>query len=79
MQFTITGANTMSDNLDVREWTCKYDKETDVFTMETNYVVINEDGSLSPEDKIYTMVITKLDDSSFSGTDNQGAIIGTRS
>ncbi|MBR5976654.1 MAG: hypothetical protein IK046_02490, partial [Clostridia bacterium] len=69
----------MADNVDGRDWTCKYDKETDTFTMETNYVALDKNGNWVPEDKIYTMVITQLDANSFSGTDDQGAIIGTRS
>ena len=46
--------------------------------MTTNYVMLDKDGKWVPEDKAYTMVITNLDKSSFSGTDNDGAISGTR-
>ena len=76
--FTITGTATMKDNATERTWTCKYDEKTDTFTLTTNYVMLDKDGKWVPEDKTYTMVITNLDKSSFSGTDNDGAISGTR-
>ncbi|MCR4747329.1 MAG: hypothetical protein K5836_02535, partial [Clostridiales bacterium] len=76
--FTITGTATMKDNATERTWTCKYDEKTDTFTLTTNYVMLDKDGKWVPEDKTYTMVITNLDKSSFSGTDNDGSISGTR-
>ncbi|MBQ2092261.1 MAG: zinc-ribbon domain-containing protein [Clostridia bacterium] len=76
--FTITGTATMKDNATERTWTCKYDEKTDTFTLTTNYVMLDKGGKWVPEDKTYTMVITNLDKASFSGTDNDGTISGTR-